>query len=651
MANRPQTSSWNKVKAQLNPTTPAAAQVDPNKKVWLYNLEWHPLMAPLDREFYMIQKGGRWTKTNGETAGEGLDFHFKAAARLVWAEIKWHRWVEMFIHEFLTKRTLAVLGPASSGKTFMAAFCVLLSYYIWPTCTTVICCSTTVERLEDRIWGEIKRLHKLARNRFPHLPGHLIPYRRRIVTSEKEEWSNDGDFRNGLVGVPCQTKTGYTGLGDFAGIKNKRVILLGDELSLLPKVFVDSISNLDANPKFLAIGLGNPKDPLDALGVLAEPDASYGGWDGNIDKQAGSKVWNTRRLDGVCLQLKGSDSPNLDGNFGADLLTRAKIDRDVSFYGKDSLWYSMMNEGEMPRGQGSRRVLTKQECERFGAKLMPFWLNTNRVKIASLDAAYGGVGGDRPILTFGEFGEEMPPLEKAIDRVIEALADQSEKRKQVRHLFALNEILTVPIKNDPMLSAPDQIAEYCKAECEKRGVPPQNFIFDAGMRTALVQSFSRIWSVKVVSLDSMGRPTERPVSADIKMRDKDGRMIDMPCSQYYKNFVSEMWYSVRWIVIGGQFRGMTDSAIDEFSAREWGIVGNNLTMVEKKEDTKLKLGFSPDIADSIVYLVELARQKGFVIRRLKPMEEPEADEGWKTKLRAQGRAYWNCGVMPRSQTR
>src|SRR6267378_845915 len=247
-----------------------------------YGLWWRPTHHPLWMEMEMIRKGGHWKNSKGVLVGLGLEFHFKAALKLLWPEIVHHKWTDLFIEHFLVKRTIVVIGPASTGKTFMAAFCALLDYYCYPDITTVMCCSTTKERLEDRVWKEVKKLHKLARQRFSWMPGHLIEGRLRIVTDDRDEATEGRDFGCGLVGVPCQRGDSYVGLGSFAGFKNKRVILVGDELSLLPRAFVDAISNLDKNPKFTCVALGNPKDTTDALGVLGEPAAHLGGWDGGI---------------------------------------------------------------------------------------------------------------------------------------------------------------------------------------------------------------------------------------------------------------------------------------------------------------------------------------------------------------------------------
>lgn len=523
----------------------------------------------------------------------------------------------------------------NSGKTLSASLCVLMDYYCFPTQTTVICCSTTRERLEDRCWGEIKSLHKRAKQRFPTLPGYLIQSRQRIITNNRDDGNDGQDFRNGLVGVPALAGGSYVGLGSFVGLKNKRVTLLGDELSLLPKSFVDGISNLDKNDKFLCIGLGNPKDITDALGVLGEPAAHLGGWDGGIDQSPFTKVWETRRPQGVCLQLVGSDSPNLDGKLGIPLLTQEQIDRDVAFYGKDSLWYTMMNAGCMPRGQGSRRVLTRQECDKHGAAKAPVWKDSNRVRGASLDAAYGGVGGDRCVLTFWEFGEEIqqtPPNEPVN---ISTFVNQPAPPGNKRQIFAVTETMMVPIKNDLGETPTDQIAMFCMKESEKRGVPPENFFYDSGMRTALVQAFARLWSKYTNSIDCGGKPTERKVSAD----------IDVRCCDYYSKFITELWFSVRMTVLSAQFRGLGEDALMEFSSREWTMVGANKTEVEPKDKMKQKMGRSPDLADCIAIALEGARQRGFVIRRLESPKEYVRDDRWKREAADKAKGFWKSGQM------
>lgn len=602
-----------------------------NKRIDKYGVQWEATNPPLWIEMCCIQRGGQWKLKSGKMAGEGLLAHFKRAISILWPEITWHAWFDLVIENYLAHRTIIIIGPASSGKTFSAAICLLMDYFCFPTETTGIVCSTTRDRLEDRIFGELKKYHRLACQRYSWLPGHLIEGKQRIVTDDRSEAEEGRDFRNGIVGVPCLTGGTFTGLANFVGLKNKRVRLVGDELSMLPRAFVDAISNLDKNPDFKLVGLGNPKETTDALGVLGEPAAFLGGWDGGIDQTPITKSWQTRRADGICLQLVGTDSPNLDGKLGIPLITQEQIDRDVSFYGKDSIWFSMMNQGMMPRGQGSRRVITRQMCQKFGALNDPLWLNSRKTKIAFLDAAYRAVGGDRCVFGELDFGEESKSDEPLVQSIVDSLLKQNADERKNQQILALVDTLIVPIRPGDLEQPEDQIVAYVKAQCEQRGILPENFYFDSGMRTSLVSAFARLWSPNVNPVDCGGKPTEQKVSENIDVRACD----------YYSKKITQIWYSVRLIIEAGQFRGMTEDVMMEFAAREWTMVGANKIEVEAKDKMKLKTGRSPDLADAVAIGCWGAVAKGFVIRRLATKEAAQQDHHWKKELREKAKTIWH----------
>lgn len=589
-----------------------------------YGLIWPDPSDPIAIEQHMVQRGGRWRNKKGEMVGNGLLFHFMEFQKLLWGKQKiWHKWNTLQTECYLNFRTIGVIGPASSGKTNSAGTDVLSDYYCFSDCTTVLCCSTTRDRLEDRVWGEIKKYHRMAINERSWIPGHLIEGKQRIITDDRSLSVEGRDFRNGLMGVPCKKGNDYVGLGDFAGIKNKRVRLIADELSLLPRIFVDAISNLDKNPDFKAVGLGNPKDTTDALGVLCEPSAQVGGWDSGIDQTPGTKTWPTRRPQGVCIQLPGSDSPNLDGSLGIPLITQEQINRDIEFYGKDSLWFSMMDEGRMPRGQGSRRVLTRNMCITHRAMEEALWRDGKRIKIAFMDAAYKGVGGDRCIYGELEFGPEAD-AEGEVSAIVTSVVSQKPISYSNRMIISLKEMVAVPINASNKEEAEDQIAEFVKNRCTSSGIPPENFFFDSGMRTGLVTALARLWSPYVNSIDCGGKPSEKPVS----------EQITSLCKDYYSKYITELWFSVRLTVEASQFRGMSEEVIGEFSQREWKVVGANKIEVETKVEMKLKTGRSPDLADALAIGLEGAKRRGFVINRL-ARSRPEDRKGtpWARELK------------------
>lgn len=561
-----------------------------------YDLFWEQLVNPIEIELEMIRHGGEWKTRQGKTVGNGMFFHFKQLQTLLWPEEDWHRWRDLTLKTFLENRVIGVLGPASSAKTHDAALFALCVYYAFPACCTALCCSTEREMLEKRIWGEIKTHHKRARASYEGLPGQLTESKQIIMTDERFEFIDGRDVKNSICGVPCKKGGNYVGLSSYIGVKNKIVLLVADEGQFLPRAFIDAISNLNKNqdsrgiPKELAglkvIVLGNPKDITDSLGIVCEPSAAVGGWDGGIDQSGPTKTWPTRFDGGVALQLVGSDCPNMDVPEDVPppfpyLITRKAIQQDIQFYGQDSVQYTMMNEGRFPRGEGSRRVITRAMCLKFKAMESPVWKDETRVRIGGLDAAYSGIGGDRTIFTELQFGPDV----------------------EDKQILAMITSILVPVTYDNPDIPEDQIAKFVMEQCKTRNIPPENLFFDSTGRGSLALALARLWSPNVIGIEFGGKPSDRQVSSQIPVKAHD----------YFSKKVSELWFAVRHSILSGQFRGLAEEVMMEGIYKEWRIAGANKTEVETKADTKIKSGRSSDLFDSLIVAVEGARQRGFVI--------------------------------------
>jgi hypothetical protein len=610
----------------------------------LYNLKWPQNIQRAALELAMIQRGGQWRKQNGELAGEGLAFHYRKFQEVVWPEKIWQNgpyknyWAEQCLDAYLNHTYVGVIGCAASSKSDSFGSNALTDWYAFPDCTTVLVSSTDLPSLELRIWGMIKKYHKLAKAKYPWLPGSLIEGKRMLILDPKNEASEGRDFKNGIIGVACKRGNTYVGLSSYIGIHNQRVRLIGDELNLLPRAMLDSVSNLAKCQDFKFCGLGNPNETTNAHGVLCEPSAAKGGWECGIDQQPGTKTWETKFPNGICLQLPGSDSPNLKAPEGEDppfpfLITREQLKNDAAIWGIDDWHYTMMDEARMPRGQGSRRVLTRQMCQKFGAFREPLWRDTRRTNITFLDAAYRGVGGDRCV-----FGELQFGYESQVGRVPvrpDGLVVQSDGTENLKDLLALIDLLIIPIDAASADSPEEQIVAFVKNQCINRAIPGERFFFDAGMRTSLVTAFSRIWTPMVNSIDCGGKPSEHNVSADIQT----------PCRDYYSKFITELWFNVRLIVESGQFRGMTEELCTEFSQREWKRVAGNKIEVETKEEMKVKSGRSPDLADAVAVGCFGAIQRGLIVKRSMASEGPKPGKDWRDAARAKAKELWKSGRL------
>jgi hypothetical protein len=318
------------------------------------------------------------------------------------------------------------------------------------------------------------------------------------------------------------------------------------------------------------------------------------------------------------------------------LITRQQMEDDAAIWGKDDWHYTMMNEAKMPRGQGSRRVLTRQNCLKHGAFTEPNFRDSRRTKIAFLDAAYRGVGGDRCVFGELQFGMEIEPDNE--DIMVTTMISHNPMMAKGRTILALVDLVAIPLLSDIKADPPeDQIARFVMNQCSNRGISAENFFYDAGMRTSLVQAFARMWDVRTNSIDCGGRPSETMVSSEIQK----------PCRDYYSKLVTELWFNVRLTVESGQFRGMTEEACTEFGQREWKMVSGNRIEVESKDDMKVKTGRSPDLADAIAIGVAGARQRGFVITRLAtlaPKSRPNQPD-WRKELKEKAQKLRASGLL------
>jgi hypothetical protein len=104
-------------------------------------------------------------------------------------------------------------------------------------------------------------------------------------------------------------------------------------------------------------------------------------------------------------------------------------------------------------------------------------------------------------------------------------------------------------------------------------------------------------------------------------------------NEHYYNFVTELWFAVRYAIESGQIRGLSEEVMDEGCKREWDYVprgGAKVIQVEPKEDMKLRTRQSPDMFDQLAILVEGARRRGFQISKL--AKETTGDDAYSSWL-------------------
>lgn len=572
-----------------------------------YGCLWPESATDLQIEFAAIRLGGTWEK-NGQSHGKGLPYHYEQARKILWPHLDDHRWHKLALHEIVQNKVTVLMGPGSCGKTHEAAWFFLVDYYVFPQETCVLVSSTDIRGLELRVWGEIKTLHEYAQQ-FHDVPGILIDSKHAITTDDIEEESVR-DLRKGIIGIPCVQNGKFVGIGKYCGIKQKRMRLVADEAQFMGATFLSAFSNLDKNVDFKAVVLGNPNDMLDPLGKAAEPKA---GWGSQLEPTK-TTVWNTRFMNGRCINFVGTDSPNFD--YPEDqitrfpyLISREKIANTLSFFPKDSVEYYSQCLGVMKIGQLSRRVITRTLCEKFDALRSEItWSDQARVRIGGLDAAYGG---DRCVTGHIEFGRDITG-------------------KTVLQIFRP---VIVPIRVSAGREPEDQIAEFVRDYCQQHNIEAFNFFHDSTGRGSLGTSLARIWSSACNPIEFGGNPTRRPVSLDLRIYDeKERRMRLKRCDEHYSKFVTELWFAIRYAIESGQIAGLPEDVMEEGSMREWRIVNGDKREIETKEKMKIRVGRSPDLFDWLAVCVEGARRRGFMVAKLGAERDREADLELRRKL-------------------
>lgn len=583
-----------------------------------YGTTWPDSTTALQIEMWAIQHGGKWTNRSGVVCGEGLPRHYENMRRIIWphldGEHNGQRWHVLIRDEIIKNKVTVLMGCGSSGKTHSAAWIFLCEYFCFPEETCVLVSSTDIRGLRLRVWGEMTQLWQQAVNKADELPGNLLDSRMAITTDRLEDGDFDSrqvrDMRKGIIGIPTVQGGKFIGIGKFVGIKQKRVRLIADEAQAMGPGFLSAFSNLNKNEDFKAVVLGNPNDILDPLGKAAEP---LDGWDDHMEPDKTS-VWKTRFMNGTCVNLIGTDSPNFDfpeyePTRFKYLISREHIQETLSFFPKDSFEYYSQCVGAMKVGTLARRVLTRRLCQQGNAlEDQVFWEGSARTKIYFVDAAYGG---DRAVGGHGEFG-------KAVGGKLILLLHPPK-------------IIPISVKEDK--EPEQQIAEYVKRDCEGLGIPPENMGHDSTGRGSLGTFIARVWSAMTNPIEAGGKPTKRPVSLDLYVIDQESKQRrHKRCDEHYVKLVTEFWFSVRYTVESGQLRGLTDETMEEFCMREWDRVSGDRIEIETKKEMKERVGRSPDLADWAAGIVEMARRRGFTISKLGTADSEERSFEWLKKL-------------------
>ena len=555
--------------------------------------------------------GASWPTENGGLGGFG---HLKNFINITWPWIEWNPWFEQSLRVLAdddyatyigeTKlRFVSLTGPGSASKSFASGVFACAYFMVdWfrrgDPRTSITLTSTSKGIISQRVWPVIQRCYQEAiRNDELNEPtrfkwGHMVDSQKTVMAYRRD---GSKDAKHSIIAMAVESGELSKAVDKIKGRHTERMMLIVDEANSTPQAIFDCIPNmLTSVRELIVLVIGNALSRLDPHGQCCEP---VHGWRSITIEDT---QWDTKGVakwgigPGTCLHFDGSKSPNvLAGRTLYKHIYSYERWQHVQRMGEEyvnTLQHWSQDRGFWPPDGISTTVFSEAMVISHDGTGSFSWLSTPR-PCASLDPAFGG---DNCVLQFGLLGD-IPGGRRALQ---------------------LTEFQLVPF--DPSSSDPIdlQIARYVIAKCKLKGIEPQLFGLDStGTGRGVAAFMSHLWSPRIKSIEFGGAASLLPASL------ADPR----PGSEIYSNRVTELYYTSREMLLADQLKGLHQKAIAEFCSRVYEYT-NKRYKLEPKGDMKLRLGYSPDFADAVAVLCDVARQNGVVISpTLRRLREPEED--------------------------
>jgi len=496
--------------------------------------------------------------------------HYKYIADHLFPSHEWHPWRERQIRSLLDYKATAWTGCAASGKTFTAAEYAVIWWLCDPWNSTVVLTTTTKEMLRKRVWSYIQAMY----SELPEKPGNMV--------DSRMTWcSREADFKHAIFGLAVKDGNTANACAMIQGIHAKRVLLIIDEATATPEGIFEATANMAANEQFQMLVIGNPQSQTgDPHGRFCEPKD---GWNSvTLEDDEWETVMQITGDHGICVRFDGDKSPNMAYDKVTKfpyLVTSKQMENARQRLGANSPLYWKFYKGFWPPSGLTLNVWDIGLVNKMDAKHGHLFTGARKTVIGACDPAFGG--GDRAIIRFAEVGEVQEKGFLGIElRAVESLElDMAQAEDYPIHY---------------------QLADQIIAWAKKEGCEPQNFGLDAtGEGGGLYDILRKTWSKRVIGVEFGGAPSDRNVSA----------ADDRACKDVYDRRVTELWFQSKEFLESGQLRGLDTPTIDEFCNREYEVKKNKIRL-ETKDEMKARYTRSPDMADTVAVLTEVARQIG-----------------------------------------
>tara|TARA_A100001391_G_scaffold179500_1_gene144522 strand:+ start:4248 stop:6035 length:1788 start_codon:yes stop_codon:yes gene_type:complete len=512
-----------------------------------------------------------------------------------------HPWAEQMIRAALNNKYLSIGGSASSGKSHTMAAWGIVNWLSQPRDTLVLMTSTTLREARKRIWGSVISLLSV-------IEGAPIKIRDSIGNAAYVDEKENLIERAGLSLIAAEKSKTREAVGKFIGIKQKRVLLIGDELSELSEAILNAgLTNLSKNPFFQMIGMSNPNSRFDAFGVWSEPKD---GWE-SVDIQTADE-WNTK-WGGKYIRLDGERSPNvLLGEIKYPWLpTAAKLEEDRLLLGPESRGYMRMVRAIFFDSDETTGIYAESELTNSGAMGKVDW-EGKPTMVAGIDPAFTN-GGDRTILSIAEVG----------------YAKNGQYVCQFTDAIHLNDDAT-----NKAVPRTYQIVQQIMEHCKRRMVSPENVAVDAtGAGAPFCDVLAGEWSPNFMRVTFGGKASDKRVSMNSQLTGEE----------LYTNRVSELWFVGKELMRTKQIFGINSDLAQEMCARNYDMVksGSLRVKIESKPEFKARFGRSPDLADAAFLALDCARQRLGLVAIDPPKESQGSGFKKQVTIKSLGQALAN----------
>ena len=514
------------------------------------------------------------------------------AGVLLWGEALFNpgpRAVQQLLHTVRSTQNLIVLGAAAMGKTYTLICYVLLDWIRDPEYTEIKVISTTGGHAKSQSFSTLQRLYKASVIPLPGLSmdgfvGLNPKDRHSAITLVAIPQGEDG--RGVLQGFhPVPRATPHPVFGSMS-----RVRALLDEAEEIPSGVWEGVSNLLASAwgaEAVKVACAtNPRDPTSKLAQLAEPTNGWTTINLDTDKSwVSSERWNVLRLDGTDCENVVERKLVFPG-----FLTWEGYQKFAMELGGQSPKWLTFGRGMYPLSALQNTLIPYSLLE----EVIGTYLFTGRtIGCGGIDLA--AEGGDRIVIFVGRYGNAVgfqplngKPTLWAKPRYVVQCDQYFEMQKEKTIALASS----IETKLKALNIHPDWTT------CDRTGI-------GTGTHDALCEQ----WSGSVRGVIWGSDAGNRRILGD----DHDYAV------EIYDGISTEMYARVRKFLEFGFMafspQIQTQQLFKELSGRRYqpapkGPSGKPRIRLEPKKEFKHRLGWSPDIGDSLVMMVHGAALNG-----------------------------------------